>query len=264
MFFCSLIFLACEKKETLQIDSESQTVIDYVYASQAFNALPNGIYRMLLQTPSAVKKTKNLGETKMTYISGDTLAFTTEVTYSCTAGAITKANADGNERTGSIRVALRGPADMQYSVITATLDGFYCNNINYQAAVISMTTIGESARYFSVQFSVENGIGNINGKTFTFNCDNRLAIYYGGGPLYLVPYFSGYGSSKGTSRDGLNYDTEVEKDFAKYNGCDCISEGLVKITPSGYKEKTINFGEGQCDQIATFTVAENTISFKLK
>jgi hypothetical protein len=38
----------------------------------------------------------------------------------------------------------------------------------------------------------------------------------------------------------------------------------MELTPAGFKKRSVDFGNGSCDDLATFTVNENTVTFKLK
>jgi hypothetical protein len=43
-----------------------------------------------------------------------------------------------------------------------------------------------------------------------------------------------------------------------------MTSGTVDVTPDGFKTRTVDFGNGACDDDATYTVNGQTISFKLK
>jgi hypothetical protein len=73
-----------------------------------------------------------------------------------------------------------------------------------------------------------------------------------------------YGTASGITRTGLSYKVEVIKDVLKVNSCPCFTSGKVQLNPTGYKQRTLEFGEGACDDIGFFTVGENKVAFKLK
>lgn len=259
-----LMTTTCKKAEDLEVDNESQTVIDYTLAHQEFCTMPGIIYKLLLRTKSASTGNYAIQNGGMSWQSGDTLTFSEPREYSCETAAIQAAMPDGNERSGEIRVKITAQINQPGAIVTATLSGYTVNGITYEAAVLSMTTVGEASNYLGVQYSVQGAQCLRNGTSFSYSGNHRLAIYYAGGPQYSTAYYTVYGKASGKSRSGLKYTAEVIKDQLKTDQCGTMSAGTAELVPDGFKPKTLNFGEGQCDDLADFTIAENTISFKLK
>lgn len=262
--FFGLLLGSCKKAEDLEVDSEAQSVIDYTLAHQEFSTLPSIIYKMLMRTNSATTKMFQISAPSMQYVSGDTIEFLQAPVFSCGAQQIVAAMPDGNIRTGAISVSISSPINKPGAVLTATLTDYTANGITYYAAVLSMTTVGESNNYVGVQYTVKGGNCTQGNANFSYEGSHRTAIYYLSGPQYNNAYYSLYGSASGITRNGLKYTAEVVKDQLKSDQCPCMTAGTTELLPNGYKNKLLNFGEGQCDEIGTFTIAENTIAFKLK
>ncbi len=78
-----------------------------------------------------------------------------------------------------------------------------------------------------------------------------------------------HGAGSGINRTGLVFVRETagkgyEDYVVKHKKCAHIEKGLVKISPIGFKPRLLDFGNGNCDEDATFTINENTVAFKLK
>ena len=200
----------------------------------------------------------------MQYVSGDTIGFLQAPVYTCNSEQIAAVMPDGNSRSGTVSVSLTLPVNLPGAVITASLSDYISNGISYYAAVLSMTTVGESNNYVGVQYTVKGGNCSQGNANFSYEGSHRTAIYYVSGPQYNNAYYSLYGSATGITRNGLKYTAEVVKDQLKSDQCPCMTAGTTELLPNGYKNKLLNFGEGQCDEIGTFTIVENTIAFKLK
>ena len=76
--------------------------------------------------------------------------------------------------------------------------------------------------------------------------------------------FSISGNSVGKNREGRNFTTSITNALIKKTNCKWISSGTLKLTPDGFATRTVDFGSGACDDDATFTVSDQTISFKLQ
>ncbi|PCJ89105.1 MAG: hypothetical protein COA57_02515 [Flavobacteriales bacterium] len=74
------------------------------------------------------------------------------------------------------------------------------------------------------------------------------------------------GSASGTNRQGRQFDVNISTAL-HLQFCGWIPEvtsGVVKIQPEDLKERTVDFGEGTCDNRATATVGNKEYEFKLR
>ena len=73
------------------------------------------------------------------------------------------------------------------------------------------------------------------------------------------------GSSSGTDIEGKTYYTVIQ-DTLYYSG-ECnngeIVKGILKISPESSPARTINFGNGECDNSVTVTVGDNNVSLSI-
>jgi hypothetical protein len=72
------------------------------------------------------------------------------------------------------------------------------------------------------------------------------------------------GNSSGKNRLGRTFTTDITSGLIKRSDCKYITSGTLELTPEGLRTRTVDFGNGTCDDDATFTVNGQTISFKLK
>ena len=64
-------------------------------------------------------------------------------------------------------------------------------------------------------------------------------------------------------RKSSRYKKNILKPLVKIDGCDYIVEGKIEYTKDGAVVATVDFGDGQCDNIATKTVDGVDHEFKL-
>lgn len=71
------------------------------------------------------------------------------------------------------------------------------------------------------------------------------------------------GSSSGKTREGTTWTAQFPSALVKKNSCKWFSSGSVLITPQGELPRTINFGEGTCDNKATLKIGDKTTTISL-
>lgn len=74
------------------------------------------------------------------------------------------------------------------------------------------------------------------------------------------------GSGDGINRDGRAFEVEIIAPL-KVQWCQSyieVTEGVTEIQPEDLKLRTVDFGEGTCDNEATATIGENSYSFKMR
>lgn len=259
-----LFFSACKKLGTPEIDNESQSGQDAVIADQEFSAIATQLLRHLFVTNSAVDIEKKFGCATLNFVGGDTLNFLPAAVYTLSAAQLGGNASDGKERTGTIRIELSQPFDRAGAVTRIDLLNYVSDGVNFQAKSFTLTTIAESGKYFAVNLGVSDGKCSDEGSIFMFSAQRRLSVFFGGGPLGAEPYVTLYGSASGINREGRVFTAEIISDVLKYNACPFFSAGKMNLSPSGLKPRTLEFGDGNCDDLAHYTVSENKVAFKLK
>lgn len=71
------------------------------------------------------------------------------------------------------------------------------------------------------------------------------------------------GHSSGVTREGLAWTASYPSALVKKNSCKWVSSGSILITPEGMAPRTINFGEGTCDNKATLVIEDKTYEITL-
>lgn len=82
----------------------------------------------------------------------------------------------------------------------------------------------------------------------------------------LDPYndvFKLNGNSSGVNRDGKSYTVNVTSPIVKRSSCSWVESGRLDITPQGLAVRTVDYGNGTCDNQATLTINGNTFTFTM-
>lgn len=256
---------SCRKKEHLEVDSESQSIVDNCLADQEFMTIPALVHHALSNVSSAGaadNRTRNCSGFKFT--SGDTLDFDPAPSYHfemVRSGCIIN---DGKNRSGSLSLRLNSYFTLPGTRCTIAMHGYAANDWKYNCDSIVLISIGSAQNHSAYRMIVYNGTCRRNSDVIRFDCDRTVAVY----PDVAAPEekskITFFGYSKGMNRLGLAFETEVLEDIVKNNDCRYFTSGSLRIEPKGFKQRHVDFGDGGCEDMASFTVNENTVAFKLK
>ncbi len=94
----------------------------------------------------------------------------------------------------------------------------------------------------------------VDGETYEFELDNKKRD--------KKDYDKGDGKGKGKD-DKRDYTKNIIKPIVKLEGCDFPVEGTIEYLKDGEVIATIDYGDGECDNIATKTVDGETYEFEL-
>ncbi|MEO8066767.1 MAG: hypothetical protein ABI599_03630 [Flavobacteriales bacterium] len=170
---------------------------------------------------------------------------------------------DGRSRRGSILVTFTGAYADQGTVITITPQNYYVNDYKVQGTktVTNMGPDQNGHTYFNVTVA-----GSItapdNSWTSTHNA-NRVRTWLEGedtgnpyDDVYLIT-----GSGNGVNRNGLAYTLAITQALRIEIGCPYIVSGKLDIVPQGLAVRSVDFGNGGCDDDLSVTVNGNTYYF---
>lgn len=184
----------------------------------------------------------------------DTVAFphTMDIDFgnvNCTA-------ANGRTRRGILHVTFTGHYRAPGTVITITPQDYYVND-NHVEGTRTVTNMGLNADhlpYFTVVADITVIAGNGNW-TATHHAE-RVRTWVQGAdtpdPSDDAYVITGHGH--GVNRLGHAYVMNIESPLHVHAGCPFITQGVVTVTPESQPARTIDYGNGTCDNTATVTV----------
>lgn len=271
---------SCHKKETVEVDNETQSVVDNAVAEQEFMAMvpvSNNVAIKTKGTGAANNRMMVLCDS-LHLVLGDT-AFSSPThvapTYTMTIGnASCTPFPDSKIRSGDIQIKFYGRLRNPGSRMVINL-------LNYKAANVDPTKkisyICDSIVVKTITNDVVNNIREFNMKIYNGKCVGANGSWT---TLYSTDRYVRHeennnvikiwGSSNGTNRLGRNFTVDVPSGtpLVKKDGCQFISSGILNLTPDGFKTRTVDYTSGTgvdaCDDDATFTVNGSTVAFKLK
>ena len=163
---------------------------------------------------------------------------------------------DGHWRRGQIIVTYTGPYWAAGSVRTIGFNGYHVDD-NSITGTRTVTNNGQnSSGNYNWTIDVVNfTITKPNGNWFSRNSNRNREMIQGYGTInpwddvYLIT-----GTANGQKSNGHTLNTTITNALRKEVGCKWIVSGTMDMAPNNLPVKTVDFGNGTCDNIATVTV----------
>ena len=282
MVAATITFTFCHKKETVEVDNETQSVVDNAVAEQEFMSMVPAVNSVAIKTKGTgadANRSSVLPSPcdSLHYISGDTtfVNLNSPPVFSMTINSAScNPIPDGKIRQGVIFVKLYKRVKTPGSSMTFTLTGYKAANvdpsklISYQCDSIVVKTISNNPstdiRVFNVKIFNGKCVGPTNNWTTLYSTDRTITHNMATDDISI------YGTSNGTNRLNRKFTVDVPAatPLVKKSSCQFISSGILNLTPEGFKTRTVDYASGNavgaCDDDATFSVNGNTVAFKLK
>jgi hypothetical protein len=173
--------------------------------------------------------------------------------------------ANGRMRRGILHVTFTGPYHAPGTVITITTQDYYVNN-NHVEGTKTVSNMGLNADhlpYFNVVSDLTVIAGNGNW-TATHHAERvRTWVQGADTPDHSDDAYVITGHGHGVNRNGNAYVMNIENPLHVHAGCPFITQGVVTVTPENQPARTIDYGDGSCDNTATVTVNGQSFTITL-
>lgn len=262
-----LLLPSCEKNEQPKVsgndveESVNLATADDIYdeveeiADQAWEAASSGLKDGGSDRPRLAP---------CAVISIDTLAVPRVMTIDF--GEVNCLCNDGKYRRGQIIVTFTGRYRRPGAVITHTFRQYYVNDNHVQGTKV-MTNLGLNEQGLMVfQHEVQGSI--------TFAADGRVVSWVSEKtrtwiegretPGWRDDVFLIEGNSTASSSGGGSMTRVITNPLRRELNCRWFVSGTIITTPGERPERTLDFGDGSCDNLATLTIGDQTTTIILR
>jgi hypothetical protein len=179
---------------------------------------------------------------------------------------------DGRTRSGALVIIFSGRWRDIGTVVTVTSDNYSVNNYSVVGSQTITVNQLNAANNPSYTISTANAqITNPQGETATWSCNKTFEWVEGVSTSFASNGSTGVtddvfhitGSANGTSRQGTSYSATITNRLVRRMDCRWLTAGTVEITPTGGDARTIDFGDGTCDNQATVSFRRWSTSITL-
>lgn len=166
---------------------------------------------------------------------------------------------DGKYRRGKILVSYTGHYRDSGSTHTISFDDYYVNDYKVDGNQTVTNNGDNSNGNLTFSININSTITDTTGKTLAYKSMRTREWVAGESTWGLHGWsddiYSITGSASGTTFNGASYSAEITSPLIVALNCRWIEKGTVEFTPSGKLKRTIDFGNGDCDNKATVTIA---------
>jgi hypothetical protein len=168
---------------------------------------------------------------------------------------------DGKVRSGQIEVTIDRPWDSIGCVMTIRLDTFYVGAILYEG-MLSVTRTSANSFHQVVSAGHCSKAGATPWDIF-YASDRNITFTSGANNSSQTAIITIDGSNNGTDRNGKTWTATTTIPVVRDMSCTWITQGKIELTPEGKSMRTVDFGDGTCDNKGTVTIEGNTFEFTM-
>lgn len=168
-------------------------------------------------------------------------------------------------RKGKIIAVFSGKYRTAGTTVSISFDNFYVNDTKIEGTK-SITNNGRNAGgNLSFTVKVEKAKIFADGKTIEWESTRTNEWIAGENtPGISDDVYSIDGGAKGVNREGHTFEADIIENLIKKIGCRWIVDGKLELKPQGKQSRTIDYGDGDCDNKATVTIGNKTFPITLK
>ncbi|MGQ1947220.1 hypothetical protein ACT3CD_09005 [Geofilum sp. OHC36d9] len=169
--------------------------------------------------------------------------------------------ANGRIISGTMAITLSGSLTTEGATRTATFTDLTVDSLTVNGTIekniLSVTEEREVYIVRDLEFTLPDST--------TLNCYDEITRTWEQGigtPFYYVDdvmTINGYGTC--TDSDGNQYRRDITKTLQKQGGCRYLVSGTVSYAANGLTFGTVDYGDGTCDNIGTFTSINGETEF---
>lgn len=265
--FLVFIFSSCEKENDQQLEKDDQTQAkNDVLAEAIFDEVGEISDQAFLYGANGLKNSTEDGSRL-----GDCATITIDTTLmphemiidfgeeNCLCG-------DGKWRRGQIIVTFTGPYHQPGTVITQGFNAYYVNDNHVEGSRV-MTNLGPNDDGHPEYETIVNGTVTLFNNQGVISWQaNRLRTWIEGynTPMWYDDVFLLSGSGTHSHSNGVGFTRTILVPLRKELSCHHIVSGVVETVPENRPARTLDYGDGTCDNIATLTIGNKTFIIQLQ
>jgi hypothetical protein len=288
-FFSSLVMIACKKEQSDSLSpAEEEQAVNYSTQSETENEV---VFNDIFDNVVGVNTEVGIGGTGIFgRITTNGREMNPDSLPSCTLVTITLLNAparfpmkiiidfgsgcigrDGHKRSGQIITEYTGKLTEPGNSATTRFENFKFDSISVQGThkITNSTTVGSNQRQFTIDIT-DAKLSKPNGD-YSLWTSHRVITQIEGNGTPFVPQddiFKVTGGAHGkVKHNDLIYawQSEIMEPLIKKFICRWISKGIIKVKRENANiqwEGALNYGQGDCDFLATLTI--NGVSHQIQ
>ncbi len=184
-------------------------------------------------------------------------------------GTVNCAGNDGRNRRGEILVYYSGAYRDSASVHTITFNNYFVND-NQVLGTKTVTNVGHNSLgnlVYNINITGQIVLANNTGTITWISQRQREWLQGENTAIWSDDMYSVTGSASGTGSDGHTFTANITSPLIRNMALGCrrhFVQGTFVLTPDNRPARTIDFGSGACDDVATVTINNHTYTIHLR
>jgi hypothetical protein len=170
---------------------------------------------------------------------------------------------DGKSRRGVIEAVFNSSWKYPPATVTMTLQNYFVKDIKGEIQYKGTVAITKNSPTTFTQV-IQNGECVTADWTIKWNCNRTMNILVGDTANLNDDISTISGSADGVDRLGRAFNVDITSPLTRKMGCTYIVSGTQTIKIDGKKDRTVDYGDGTCDNRATLTIDGNVFEFILR
>ncbi len=264
----AVLFTGCRREEE---DNDTSASSDNALAESTFNDITN--------IADEAGKTGSLSNYRLgddqgilsacAVVTIDSLISSDQDTITVDFGATNCTGNDGRNRRGKIIIYYTGNYRDVGATHTITFDNYFVNDnqVLGTKTVVNNGPNGSGNTVFSINVNGQLILAN-NAGTISWNSQRQREWLAGESTTaWNDDMYSITGSGSGTGTDGHSYTVNITSPLIRNMALGCrrhFVQGTLELTPDNKPMRTVDFGAGACDDVATVTINNRTYTIRLR
>ncbi|MDQ3111477.1 MAG: hypothetical protein M3R17_16440 [Bacteroidota bacterium] len=265
-----LMLTGCKKDEE---DNDTSAASDNAFAEAAYNDVTNISDEAGVSGTLSNYRTGPAAEdgilTSCATITFDSVNSADQDTIHINFGTTNCTGNDGRNRRGEILVYYSGAYRDSASTHTITFNNYFVNDNEVLGTKI-VTNLGHNASgnlVYDININGQIHLAN-NAGTITWTSQRQREWTQGESTMiWSDDVYSITGSASGTGSDGHTFTASITNPLIRNMAIGCrrhFVQGTFVLTPDNRPARTVDFGTGTCDDVATVTINTHTYTIHLR
>ncbi|OQX97328.1 MAG: hypothetical protein B6I20_12860 [Bacteroidetes bacterium 4572_117] len=172
---------------------------------------------------------------------------------------------NGVLRRGVINVILTDHWRNEGSLRTITYQGFYVNDVQLEGIkTIENTGLNDAENMTWARKMTDGKLSYEDGTAATWQCERFSELVEGGDTwLFADDIYMVTGGGNGVNQENLAFTTEITIPLEYIFGCRFPVSGELTINIEGSETIVIDYGNGECDNLASQTIGDEVTEIEL-
>ncbi len=171
---------------------------------------------------------------------------------------------DGRNRSGLITVVYSGPWRQVGESATLSMSNYRVNGYLVEGNIVITNSGRNASNQLVYSVLIQNGrVTDPNGEMITYSSQRTYTWVEGEATTFASHGLAGIeddaylidGTANGVNREGTAFSVSTPTPLRSELDCRWIVSGVLQVTPQGLDPRTLDFGNGACDNRAVATIA---------